>query len=67
MQIECTDLFADVEWAQVHVDRSNLLRMNIQQRNNIHCVHIRIDQIRPFLDRVRTAQKEHAQLLAETR
>jgi len=67
MQFECTNLFADADWAQVHIDRSNIVRLNVQQRNHIHCFHLRIDQITPFLDHVRSSQKEHAQLLAEAK
>lgn len=64
MQFECTKLFSDAEWAQAHIDRSNNVRMNVQQRNHIFCFHIRIDQITPFLDHVRNAQKEYAALMS---
>jgi hypothetical protein len=65
MQWDCTDLFTDVQWADVHIDGHNEFRMNIQQRNVIHCVHVRIDKLAPFIDHVRESQREHAKLKAE--
>lgn len=65
-QIECTDIFTDVEWAQVHVGKGNEMRMNIQQNRHIQCVHVDIDKLAAFVDNVRSAQKVQQSKLVTT-
>jgi hypothetical protein len=56
--INCTELFVDAEWAAAHIHDKDTIRVNIQQRNRIYCIHMNIDKISPFLERVRREQQQ---------
>ena len=59
--IECTNLFPPAEWAAAHLHGPDMVRINIQYANHVYCVHVNIDEIAPFLERVRKAQERQKQ------
>jgi hypothetical protein len=55
--IECTDLFPDAEWAGAHIHGSDVIRINIQQHQELRLVHMRISKLSEFIDAIQVAQK----------